>query len=140
MGTRPEREASKPEEHPVTVPAEAIEAAATAIHRLDCEGRWGGCPGGHGNHTYRDLGNAKAAMEAAAPLILAPERDRIRQLLTAYHALYDTVWNKVATVELEVPGYNGLSYDDENAIEEAARTVEDLLASGDFADLLDGPP
>jgi hypothetical protein len=49
-------------------------------------------------------------------------------LYEAYHRLYDTYWNRVATVEIDEPGYNGLSYDDTVALDDAASAIEDLLA------------
>lgn len=48
-------------------------------------------------------------------------------LLNAYHKLYDTVWNKTATVDVDFSGYNGISYADTDAIDEAAEAVERML-------------
>ena len=101
----------------MTVPEEANQAAAQTAQGSGCDAiTW------------------KSGFDAGA----AAERERIRPLLAALHALYDTVWNKTGTVEIDMHGYNGLSYDDTNAIDEAASAVEDLLAAGEFADLLAG--
>ena len=50
------------------------------------------------------------------------------ELAAAYHRLYDVVWNHVGTVEIDLPGYNGISYDDNNLIDEAGAEIERLLA------------
>ena len=82
-----------------------------------------------------------AGLTAAQPELRAQaasaERERIRPLLTALHRLYLTVWEDTATVDIEMPGYNGLSYDDANLIDAAGEAVEKLLATGAFADLLE---
>jgi hypothetical protein len=49
------------------------------------------------------------------------------ELQAAYHRLYDTWWNKVATVEIDTPGHNGISYADSTAMDEAAETIAELL-------------
>lgn len=51
------------------------------------------------------------------------------ELIAAYHRLYEVVWLETATVDAGVTGYNLLSYDDTNAIDEAAAAVEELLAA-----------
>lgn len=51
------------------------------------------------------------------------------ELEAAYHHLYDVVWNKIATLDIDVPGYNGISYDDTNLLDEAAAKVERLLVA-----------
>jgi len=67
------------------------------------------------------------------------ERQRWQPLIAAYDQLYNTVWNLTATVDIDMPGYNGLSYDDTNAIDEAASAVEQLRMdyADELADLLD---
>lgn len=49
------------------------------------------------------------------------------ELLAAYHALYDTWLIETATVEIDVPGYNGLSYEETEAMDDAAYRVQHLL-------------
>ena len=79
----------------------------------------------------------RARHEAVAAAVAA-ERERWLPLLRAMHKLYDVVWNQTATLDGDVPGYNLISYDDTNAIDEAGSAVEDLLAHDDFSDLIAG--
>ena len=49
------------------------------------------------------------------------------ELLAAYHKLYGTWWNKVATVEIDLQGYNGISHEDTLAMDEVAEAIESLI-------------
>lgn len=81
---------------------------------------------------------ATAVLAAAAPALRAQERERITPLLRALHRLYQVIWDETATFDGGPEGYNLVSYDDTNAIDEAAAVVAALLADGKFADLLEG--
>ena len=52
------------------------------------------------------------------------------KLLAAYHHLFEVCWNGTATVDLEIDGYNGISYDDDAKIEDACVAIQDLLTPG----------
>lgn len=69
---------------------------------------------------------AVAVYEAAEPLIRADRREQDAQLRGAYHALYEA-WENGATVEIDLPGYNGISYSDTLALDEASDAVSGLL-------------
>ena len=58
---------------PAPLPAEAVEAAAAAIHLATCN--LPGCLDGGGHRT-----TARVALEAAAPHLAAAERERCAQL------------------------------------------------------------
>lgn len=59
------------------------------------------------------------------------------ELIAAYHELYNLMWNKIATYDIDVSGMNGITYDDENLIASACEKIERLLFR-DSAD--DGRP
>jgi hypothetical protein len=67
----------------MTIPPEAISAAAEAITRELMSGK------DYSLAIDSDEALAKAALEAAAPLIAAAERDRIRQLALEHAAHFD---------------------------------------------------
>ena len=143
------------------LPAAAITAATLALHER--EGKCA-CQNAdeHEHWLALDEADAKSALEAAAPHLTAAdpttesegfrawkagvatgraegaaaERQRLLPPLRAMHKLYDVVWNQTATLDGDMPGYNLISYDDTNAIDEAGSAVEELLADGGFADLL----
>lgn len=56
----------------------------------------------------------------------ADQREQDAALLAAYRTLYDA-WENGATVEIDLPGYNGISYGDSNALDEASDAIADLL-------------
>jgi len=68
----------------VALPPGALEAAARAIHREAS----GYCDPGCDGPYPLDERQARAALEAAAPLIAAAERQRIRQLAAEKEAQY----------------------------------------------------
>ena len=72
---------------------------------------------------------SRRALEAAAPHLADAERARSAPLLAAYHKLYEA-WENGATVEIDLRGYNGISYGDTNALDEASDAVADLLRQG----------
>ena len=59
-----------------------------------------------------------------ASVCAAPPAD---ELAAAYHKLYDTYWNKCATLEGDLPGYSLIANGDVNALDEAAEAIEQLL-------------
>jgi hypothetical protein len=69
------------------VPPEAITAAAEAMHNLGCDGFCCGftCTG---KPFESELDEAAAALEAAAPLIAAAERERVIQLASRLRAVF----------------------------------------------------
>jgi hypothetical protein len=111
---------------------------ATARQRLALVG---GYPGGvwacawcaaelsDGSITHR--GDCRFLAEVAEHAAAA-ERARLAPLLTAYRRLFEVVWNETGTCEAGPDGYNLISYDDCNAIEEACVAVKALLASDDY--------
>ena len=87
----------------------------------------------------------EAALAAAAPFIAAEaaaaERARLLPLIRAMYRLYEVIWNETGTMDGGPDGYNLLSYDDTNAIDEAASAVEALVTGDiDVADLIGGQP
>jgi len=90
----------------MTVPPEAITAAAVAIHDADCPDRT--CSGSALGHCYK---LASVALEAAVPLIVAEavaplmataERNRIRQRVpAAMNALAVHRWKTMGTGSVE---------------------------------------
>lgn len=66
-----------------------------------------------------------AALDACLPA--GADRPVTPELLTALGALYDVFWNQVGTLEGDRPGYSLISYEDVNALDEAASAVEALL-------------
>lgn len=73
---------------------------------------------------------AAACQGKAIEVAVKAERERAKPLLDAYHELFDTWWNKTATMEITEPGFNGFSYEDTNAMNDAAEAIERLLATG----------
>jgi hypothetical protein len=52
------------------------------------------------------------------------------ELLAAYHGLYETWLLHTAPAEIGVPGYNGLTLEDTEEMEQAAYRIQYLLSEG----------
>ncbi len=52
------------------------------------------------------------------------------ELLAAYHDLYETWLLHTAPVETDVPGHNGISYEETEAMDQAAYRVQHMLGEG----------
>lgn len=50
------------------------------------------------------------------------------ELLAAYHDLYDQWLNETAPADVGVPGYHGITLEEEQALEEAAFRIQHLLS------------
>lgn len=75
------------------------------------------------------MSNPQVPEKAAAPYLAADRRERCAQLLAAYRKLYEA-WENGATVEIDLKGYNGISYGDTLALDEASDAIASLLRQG----------
>ena len=73
----------------MSIPDEPLAAAALAIHKRECLSPAVGLACRE-EVSHRQRGDARAALEAAEPLIAAAERERIRQLAIQRSATYRT--------------------------------------------------
>lgn len=101
-----------PEGEPVmSVPPEAVTAAALVIHRRNCPGDGvSGCLADNtcdGVPLPSETLDARAALEAAEPLIRAGERERIyAELGTDHHVIYtEDRWTIEHSVECRLSGH-----------------------------------